>query len=614
MAEEWMKKAQTLRGGKRIQEAIQREEEGRLDGRSESNLKDEDRVLKATPRDSGTSSPKIPPNKSLYGSNVSLNPADKKVEGVPSRSPSKYGSSPSVSSASASTTNSFNGINSGTNKMAYSSFQRTNATPSYSSIRKENPVANPTPSSNASSTSYTSVKVTKSPVEISKNSFNSVAKSSNPNPTISNSNSSSNVTTPSTVVPVKSTVEVAKTNYNSVAKNPTVSPTPNTSTFTSSNTPTSNYAPQDVKSTVMNGPSEREKELEERLKKIEENLKEETRRREEAERNQKDSSNSSSQKIKELESKLAQEVKRREESERGKENLNQNKINEIEKKLEQEAKKRQDLERDIKARDKEISNLTEELRVANNNAQPQKKPNRTVSIKPIPIGKDSDEETRKNTLLNANQVRASRRITKRLTSSLGNVMQELDGLEDKVVKTEEKLLDVAIAKLEVDGVVQQVETYIKKILSSFDQLSSDQIKPMLLQLLMLINDNEKSGTKSRFSLFVPASAVSAIPQAPPMSNAAKTPPVPPRLTRTDSVSSNSSSAGESFSLLDQIRSGKTLRNIDLNKLMKEKEELKAQKNRNSIGGILRGALSARVAEMNLYDGEDDEEDEEESVV
>ncbi|PRP74998.1 hypothetical protein PROFUN_07391 [Planoprotostelium fungivorum] len=277
--------------------------------------------------------------------------------------------------------------------------------------------------------------------------------------------------------------------------------------------------------------------------------------------------------------------------------------------LQRETQQRQQLEKSINEKDREIAELKRQLA----EQKKEKKvsievpaPSSSSSVKPPSA--DGGQKTVEQ------QKRITKRLTKRLTASLGDVVDTLstqvDDLEQQCTKTEERLLDVAISKIQADSVIQQVDNLIKKIIDSYNDLSSEDIKRMLFQMTMMLNEN--GGNKNRFSLFVPANTNVAIsgafapppPPAAPMSRKPSTATLPTQnRAPSHSVSAGSFSSG---SLLDQIRNGTTLRNVDVNKLRQEQEELK-KRTSVSIGSILKNAMASRLADMSLEDEDDDEE-------
>lgn len=50
------------------------------------------------------------------------------------------------------------------------------------------------------------------------------------------------------------------------------------------------------------------------------------------------------------------------------------------------------------------------------------------------------------------------------------------------MQAEDKMMEIAIAKLEVDEVVQRVDTVLKKIIDQIDKFSPQQIQEMLIKV------------------------------------------------------------------------------------------------------------------------------------
>jgi len=67
-----------------------------------------------------------------------------------------------------------------------------------------------------------------------------------------------------------------------------------------------------------------------------------------------------------------------------------------------------------------------------------------------------------------------------------------------------------------------------------------------------------------------------------------------------------------LSLLESIRSGKSLKNVDVEKLKEEQRQFRLNaketiSNMGSLEDTLKKALANRLLDMNLYDGEEDDD-------
>lgn len=91
------------------------------------------------------------------------------------------------------------------------------------------------------------------------------------------------------------------------------------------------------------------------------------------------------------------------------------------------------------------------------------------------------------------------------------------------MQAEDKLMDIAIAKLEVDEVIQKVDSVLKKIIDQIDHFSNAQIKEMLQKIrTQTASEEEGGGGKAacRFSIIVPQGGLrfdemENIPKPPP---------------------------------------------------------------------------------------------------
>jgi hypothetical protein len=202
-------------------------------------------------------------------------------------------------------------------------------------------------------------------------------------------------------------------------------------------------------------------------------------------------------------------------------------------------------------------------------------------------------------IISFRNVKINNRMSVHVASSLDQVLSQIGGLDKKIraaeaakIQAEDKLMEIAIAKLEVDELVASVDSILKKIIDQFDKFSPAQVKEMIVKLRANTATVEEGGTSSqRFSIIIPQEGLAIqeeIPEAPPM------PPV-------------------NMTALDQIRSGKPLNNLSVAKLKEEQKQFREKAkqtmgNMKSLEDVLRSALQQRVINMNLYEDEEDEEE------
>lgn len=97
-------------------------------------------------------------------------------------------------------------------------------------------------------------------------------------------------------------------------------------------------------------------------------------------------------------------------------------------------------------------------------------------------------------------------------------------------------MEIAIAKLEVDEVMQKIDTILKKMLDQINNFSMVQIKEMLTKLRSQTAPEEEGGgtrVSVRFSIIVPKGGLDfsdqiaemAAPPAPPIGGMSSPPPV-----------------------------------------------------------------------------------------
>lgn len=221
------------------------------------------------------------------------------------------------------------------------------------------------------------------------------------------------------------------------------------------------------------------------------------------------------------------------------------------------------------------------------------------------------------------EARKTKRMTKKIVdkqrmsihvmNTVDNVLSQIGGLDRKIkaaeaakLQAEDKLLDIAIAKLEVDEVVQKVDTVLKKLIEQIDKFTIPQIKEMLIKVKSQTAsdiDGGSSKASTRFSIMLPQGGLNLdteIPSAPDF-----TPNSPP------SVSNRNNPSTTKTSLLESIRAGATLRNVNVDKLREEQKQLRANAKQTitsikSLEETLRDALTNRFNDMGIE--EEDEED------
>lgn len=84
-------------------------------------------------------------------------------------------------------------------------------------------------------------------------------------------------------------------------------------------------------------------------------------------------------------------------------------------------------------------------------------------------------------------------LDKRIRWVLSVGAQEGRGAEAARMQAEDKLMEIAIAKLEVDEVVQKVDTVLKKIIEQIDKFSTQQIRDMLVKVRAQTASEEEGG-------------------------------------------------------------------------------------------------------------------------
>ena len=143
------------------------------------------------------------------------------------------------------------------------------------------------------------------------------------------------------------------------------------------------------------------------------------------------------------------------------------------------------------------------------------------------------------------------RTTQRMSIHVGNtvdmVLQQIGGLDKKIraaeaarMQAEDKLLEIAIAKLEVDEVIQKVDTVLKKMCESCDKFTIPQIKEMLMKVRTQTASNEEGGNSkaaSRFTIIIPAGGLQLDESGDSFA------PPPPSLTPPPAPVFNSSNSG-----------------------------------------------------------------------
>jgi hypothetical protein len=106
--------------------------------------------------------------------------------------------------------------------------------------------------------------------------------------------------------------------------------------------------------------------------------------------------------------------------------------------------------------------------------------------------------------------------------SIGGLDAHLKAVEAKRIQAEDKLMQIAIAKLEMDELVQKVDTALKKILEQFDKFTNAQIKEMLTKVRQqTCSDTEDSTSppsphprSARFSIILPKGSSKQCRQVP----------------------------------------------------------------------------------------------------
>eukprot|EP01119_Soliformovum_irregulare_P000340 TRINITY_DN10237_c0_g1_i1.p1 TRINITY_DN10237_c0_g1~~TRINITY_DN10237_c0_g1_i1.p1 ORF type:complete len:471 (+),score=168.72 TRINITY_DN10237_c0_g1_i1:51-1415(+) len=267
-------------------------------------------------------------------------------------------------------------------------------------------------------------------------------------------------------------------------------------------------------------------------------------------------------------------------------------------KFEAESKRRAELETEISAKNNEIEDLKEQLR--------------KFKLK----GSDPTTAAARSEARKTKRMTRANRQTQMMSVSVINtidvVLQQIGGLDKRIraseaarMQAEDKLMEIAIAKLEVDEVIQKVDTILKKLLDQYERFSSSQVKEMLTKIRSQTQSEEEGGNSRasiRFSIIVPKGGLD-------LSDVAPAPPPPGPMAPTTSPKANPPRLG----LLDQIRQGTSLRNLDITKLRQEQQEFREKAketigNMGSLEDVLRSALSSRLTDMNLYEEESDDED------
>jgi hypothetical protein len=105
------------------------------------------------------------------------------------------------------------------------------------------------------------------------------------------------------------------------------------------------------------------------------------------------------------------------------------------------------------------------------------------------------------------------------------------------LQAEDKLLEIAIAKLEVDEVVQKVDTVLKKMVEQIDKFSTPQIKEMLIKVRTQTAAQDEGGSSkaanSRFSIIIPSGGL-VLDDAPPPPSPMPLDAGKPQLNKTNS--------------------------------------------------------------------------------
>lgn len=94
-------------------------------------------------------------------------------------------------------------------------------------------------------------------------------------------------------------------------------------------------------------------------------------------------------------------------------------------------------------------------------------------------------------------------------------------------------MEIAIAKLEVDEVMNKVDIVLKRIIDQIDKFNNQQIKEMLIKLRTQTMSNEGEHGNARFSIIVPSDGIGignvpeppAVPSLTPLPPSAPPPPV-----------------------------------------------------------------------------------------
>lgn len=154
----------------------------------------------------------------------------------------------------------------------------------------------------------------------------------------------------------------------------------------------------------------------------------------------------------------------------------------------------------------------------------------------IAAKKKEDRKTKRMT----KKIQQTQRMSIHVVNTVESVLQQIGGLDKKIrgaeaarLQAEDKLLEIAIAKLEVDEVVQKVDTVLKKMVEQIDKFSIPQIKEMLVKVRTQTAAQEEGGSSkaanSRFSIIIPSGGLQLDDSAPPppMPMAMDSAPSPP---------------------------------------------------------------------------------------
>jgi len=301
--------------------------------------------------------------------------------------------------------------------------------------------------------------------------------------------------------------------------------------------------------------------------------------------------------------------------------------------LEFEQKKREEAEKQLKEKEQEVITLRKKLG-GNAQAEPANsllKPNSAVPKKVMALKEQGRSDNR-------NSVRRSvmKPDAKKITDMLSLMLEQMRKLEarmkeaeDARVLAESEVEELAIYKQNSDEtittIVNQVNTIMdtkfQAVLTSLNNLINktadatlkanlSTIKSDLTKLRIELDSNiarQVAANNIQFSLPYSSTSTTGGAPPPPSPSSIPAPPVLPALLLAPAPVSARTST-----LLDQIRRGKNLKQLDLDLVKKEREERNKTSRQSlniltSLQETLRAALQARQDDMMLYEDDDDDE-------